>query len=201
MAKRKNYKNKHNSFQSIWWLVSVLVSVAVILGVLELTHTIHLFHSSKPASETIVTVGKPTPIPKSDVSGSSTSSTKTTTPNNSARTIGGAVDTKGTSTTTTSPSQWVSSASGQITVKQPTANATIQNGSTLSGSASVSQVDYTLIDDNEGVISQGTLNVVNGNFSGILQFAAHSSSGRLDIYSTSSFGGPEQNEIEITVNF
>lgn len=181
--------------------LGVIVAAVVVLGILELTHTIHLFSKSKPASEVIVTSGNPTPAPTKDSSENKATSKSASSSTSSTRNISGATDTNGTATATTNSKQWVTSASGAITVKQPIGNATFQSGGTLSGSATVPQVDYTLIDNSTGVISEGTLNVVNGNFSGNIQFASQSSSGRLDVYSTSTPGGPEQNLIEITVYF
>lgn len=125
---------------------------------------------------------------------------KSPTSSNTQRTISGSTDTNGQATANTNSSQWITSASGNITVEQPIANATIQSGTTLSGTAKVSTVNYRLVDDSVGVISEGTLNVVNGKFSGNLNFTPHSSGGRLDVYSTAP-NGAELNEIEIAVNF
>ena len=116
---------------------------------------------------------------------------------------------QGTSTNSSNPSttpivtnqnQWTTSASGLITIKQPLNNADVKPGFTLAGSSTVNNVQYTLIDNDVGVISQGALNVVNGDFSATINFQSHASSGRLDVYSTES-NGREINEVEITVNF
>jgi hypothetical protein len=182
-----------------WWVLAGVVALAAVIAVLELTNTTHFFHSATPASKVIVKAGKPTPAPKSN-SSAGKPTTKTATPDNTSRSISGATDTNGSATATTNPNQWVVAQSGAITVKQPTANATLQSGGTLSGSAKVDTVTYRLIDSSVGVISEGTLKVVNGNFSGALNFTSHSSTGRLDVFSTNA-QGVELNEVQISVNF
>jgi len=135
----------------------------------------------------------------------------TATPNDSSKTVaandnagsgqGIGEDTHGTDTNVSTPAnQWTKSESGQITLKQPVADSTLSSGATISGSASVSQVYYRLIDDKTGVISQGVLDVVNGNFSGKVNFYSHGDSGRLDVYSLDS-NGREVNEVQISVGF
>ncbi len=125
---------------------------------------------------------------------------KTPTSSNAQHSIGGPTDSNGQATANTNSSQWITSSSGNITVEQPLANASIHSGTTLSGTAKVNAVNYRLIDASVGVISEGTLNVVNGKFSGNLNFTPHSSGGRLDVFSTAP-NGAELNEIEIAVNF
>jgi hypothetical protein len=98
------------------------------------------------------------------------------------------------------PSKWVISASGAITVKLPSASSTIQSGSALYGSSSLSSVQYRLIDDTVGVISQSTLEVVRGNFSGAISFTPHAQTGRLDVYNVDA-QGREMNEVQIPVKF
>ncbi len=100
----------------------------------------------------------------------------------------------------TPSSQWVQSQSGNITVKQPTVNSVFNSGNVLSGSAKVGQVHYRLIDNNVGVISEGLLSVVNGDFSGTMHFTPISSTGRLDVFSTDP-NGKEINEVQIAVSF
>ena len=107
------------------------------------------------------------------------------------------------STTPNIPSstdQWTSSQSGNIILKEPLDNSTISTGANIAGSSTTTSVDYTLIDNQAGVISQGTIPVTNGNFSASMNFQNYSSSGRLDVYSTEA-NGKETNLIEIQVNF
>lgn len=153
----------------------------------------------KPASEIIKTAGTPSRAATPDVS-ANTPAPKKQPVSNTQRTIGGSTDTNGKASTTTPSSQWITSTSGNITVEQPLANTTVQSGSILSGTAKVSAVSFTLVDNQVGLISQGTLNVVNGKFSGNLNFTTHSSSGELNVYSTND-KGVEFNVIQIAVKF
>jgi hypothetical protein len=98
-------------------------------------------------------------------------------------------------------SLWTESQSGVITVKDPLQNATIASGASLVGSATASQVQYTLIDNDVGVISQGTVNVINGTFSASINFQSTATSGRLDVYTSDPTTGKEMNLVEIPVNF
>lgn len=114
---------------------------------------------------------------------------------------GTSVDKQGAPTSISTPSsQWTQSQSGVITVKTPVANATLQNGDTVAGSATIDKVQYRLIDADAGVISQGFINVVNGNFTASISFKHYASSGRLDVFSTDG-SGKEINEVQIPVKF
>lgn len=109
-------------------------------------------------------------------------------------------DQNGNIPSTPNPTTWQQSASGLITLKQPSANSTLQSGFELSGSASVSKVQYRLIDNEVGVISQGFISIVNGSFGATISFQPHASSGRLDVFSTND-SGAETNEVQIPVKF
>lgn len=113
---------------------------------------------------------------------------------------GTAVDNNGSLSTSTPPSQWVSSDSGAITVKSPALDSTVSSGFNLSGSSSLGKLQYRLVDDQVGVISQGFINVVNGNFSANIGFQEVSDSGRLDVFSTNA-DGAEVNEVQLPVKF
>jgi len=96
------------------------------------------------------------------------------------------------------PDQWVQSQSGVITVKNPLINSSFKSGDSLGGSANVNKVQYRLIDNMAGVISQGFINVYNNNFSANISFPYYSNSGRLDVFSTNS-NGAEINEVQINL--
>lgn len=100
-----------------------------------------------------------------------------------------------------SRSLWTTSASGNITLQQPYANETIQSGDHLSGLANVSNIQFILTDNTVGLIEEGNLNVVNGEFSGTLSFTPHSSSGKLEVYYPNPSNGAEEDIINIDVNF
>lgn len=112
---------------------------------------------------------------------------------------GGPKDNHGEQTATDNPSnQWVQSESGVITVKNPVNNSEIKSGDTLTGSATVDKIQYRLIDDQVGVVSQGFISVVNGNFSASVNFPSYAKTGRLDVFSSDS-SGRETNEVQIPV--
>jgi hypothetical protein len=118
----------------------------------------------------------------------------------STLTQGAATDTHGAAATNTDSSTWTVAASGNITVKSPAANATLSSGSVLSGSATLKQVEYRLIDDQVGVIAQGPLTVTNGNFSGTLSFTSKAKTGRLDVFGSAA-NGAETDEVQIPIKF
>jgi hypothetical protein len=115
-------------------------------------------------------------------------------------TQGGAIDKNGQSSVSNPQKQWAISSSGSITLKQPINNMKLNTGDEISGSAKVSKVQYRIVDDAIGVISQGELNVVSGEFAGSLQFHPKGTSGSLVVFSFDE-QSREINEIEISVRF
>jgi len=112
---------------------------------------------------------------------------------------GGAIDTGGRDVVVGQPG--ITSASGDLTVQTPAKSALITPGDTLSGTTkSSAKVQYRIIDGTVGVLGQGSLDVVNGAFSGTLQFKARASSGRIDVFNFNA-SGEEVNNIEIPVGF
>lgn len=113
---------------------------------------------------------------------------------------GESVDTNGQAIATTPKSEWVTSDSGNITLEQPIANSTLSSGAKVIGTAKSPTVDYRLSDNSIGILTQGTLSVKNGKFSGVLYFTPKATSGQLDIFTTDD-RGIELNEIQIGVKF
>lgn len=118
----------------------------------------------------------------------------------------GTISTSSTTPSISSPppaSKWTTSSTGAITLQQPYENETIQSGATLSGTvnSSITAVDYILTDNSVGQIAQGSLDVVNGKFSGTLSFVNHSTKGTLQVYSPNPNNGAEENIINIDVNY
>jgi cytoskeletal protein RodZ len=181
-------KKKQQSYKKPFLMVLVLI--VLIGGGLYVWHD-HTKSLSAVPTKAIV-VGTPSkPIQQHQSQPSSTATTQ-----------GGVVDQNG-KTTDTLPasSDWISSANGDITVQQPTTNTTIQSGAILSGLANVSNVAFNLTDNSVGLIAQGTLAVVNGKFSGTLQFTPHAGTGTLQVYYPDPGTGAEQDVININVNF
>lgn len=92
------------------------------------------------------------------------------------------------------------SASGEIEVYAPAMNSLLKSGYTIAGSSSLQRVSYRIIDNVSGMIASGELSVVNGKFSGKINFNTTANEGRLDIYGTKS-DMAEFSNIEIPVRF
>lgn len=169
-----------------------IVFIAAVLGLSQIPAIKNLFSSQHPHKTTqpsiIHSLPKkyPTTKVKAPTSSNGVSQGSSTTINNPP--------------VTTSPNQWTVSQSGVITLKEPTNNQTIASGAIISGSATVTNVGYTLIDNQVGVISQGNIPVKNGTFSAKISFKSYATGGRLDVYSTTP-SGKEENLIEISVSF
>ena len=113
----------------------------------------------------------------------------------------GVIDNNGNTTGSIPPaSEWFASSNGNITLQQPVSNSTIQSGVTISGLANVDQIGYVLTDSSVGLISQGTLSVVGGKFSGNLTFVAHSNTGTLQVFYPNPVNGAEEDLIDININ-
>jgi hypothetical protein len=134
-------------------------------------------------------------------SGTQNTAVPAKTPNGTGLQQSESTDTNGTTPATTSQNDWVTSVSGNITLEEPIADTTITSGTQVAGSAkSATTVDYRLSDNSIGVLTQGSLSVANGKFSGILYFTPKSNKGQLDVFTTNSMG-VELDEIQIGVNF
>lgn len=173
----------------------ILGAVVVLLGVCALGYAYYMKHNSpKVMSQPTAT------IHQLQSHAAANNGQKVLSPTSQVN-QGSSTDNHGTQTDNNTPSsQWTQSQSGVITLKQPTSNASLKSGDTVSGSASVGQVEYRLIDDKVGVISQGFISVNSGNFSATINFHSYAQTGRLDIFSTST-NGAEINEVQIPVNF
>lgn len=176
-------------------IVIVIVVAGAVVGGL-------LWHNNNTKDTTtsdkkIVQAGTTTKTPTPNVSANTPTTAKT---DGTGAVQSTSTDTNGQTQATTDSSSWTTSTSGNITVQQPAAKAKLASGSILSGTAKVSTVHYRLSDDSVGVLTQGTLTVVNGKFSGSLNFDAKASTGRLDVFTTNDLG-VESDEIQIGVTF
>lgn len=109
-------------------------------------------------------------------------------------------DTSGNVPSIPNQSHWSSSADGAITVYSPAKNSLITTGGSITGTSSMPNISFRLIDDVNGVIAQGSLSVVNGKFSGTFNFSTGGTNGRLDFFSAAA-DGTESSNIEIPVRF
>lgn len=110
----------------------------------------------------------------------------------------GASDTSGQSSSNTSSPR--TSSTGEITVYLPLDNAPVKSGQEISGTSTLAQVSYRVVDSISGVIGEGALNVVNGKFSGTLSVKSNATEGRIDVFGTRS-DLTEFSNIKIPVRF
>jgi hypothetical protein len=174
-----------------------MLVLALVVAVLEVTNITHYFHKAAVVSApskpfTTVTMKNQVKSSEKTPSGGSAISQGTSTDKNGQAPISGVSN---------DPSQWSTSASRLITLKAPIRNSTLQSGSIITGSTTVSnQVQYRLVDSRVGVIAQGSIKVINGIFTAAIIFIPHSDRGKLDVFSTDS-GGNEANEVQIHIKF
>ncbi|MBA3758744.1 hypothetical protein H0X10_03880 [Candidatus Saccharibacteria bacterium] len=109
-------------------------------------------------------------------------------------------DNNGTIDSSTDTSNPVVSSTGEIKLFSPKKDISISSGHTVSGTSTLFSVSYRLIDNVSGIIASGNLNVVNGKFSGKVNFTTNGTEGRLDIFGT-RVDGTEFSNIEIPLRF
>jgi hypothetical protein len=177
-------KNKKSFFKSAYFYILALTIVLIaVLAIFELTHVTDFYHKKSSDNHTSQTANSA---------------------NSNSNQQGGATDTSETTTDTTivtNQSDWTPSASGVITLQQPIDGATLKTGDTIRGIATVESIQYRLEDNRMGVIAQGNLSVVDGKFSGILQFTPKGTNGTLDIFTFDPSSGAEINHADINVKF
>lgn len=178
MVKRKNNKTKKRLIVSLAGLtVVVLLSAGILL---------YLF-LNRSDEETVSVVSDP------DFSDGTPRE-----PGSSAERNGGV--TPDDNTDFEAPSDPQTSDSGNISVYGPQPDRLFQSGDRLYGTANVDTVWYRLIDDRIGMVTQGSLPVQDGRFSGTFNFDTDGTNGRLDIYSLDS-DGRETDSVEVDVRF
>lgn len=97
-------------------------------------------------------------------------------------------------------SQWSRSTNNEIVLYSPAAQTKITSGQIVSGTSTLPTVNFRVIDSVSGVIAQGELVVVDGKFSGNINFNTAAAEGRLDLYATKE-DGAEYANIEIPISF
>ena len=183
------------------FILSILIVLLVAAGLVSYS----IYHYDSKKSKTIAHLSTSSQQKISSTPSSPSSQpTKSSSPSSvtSASTPGGVVDENGQSSGSLPPqSDWTTSSSGTITLQEPTANATLTSGQSLVGLAKVNKVNFALYDSSTGLIDQGGLNVVNGKFSGDMNFTAHASTGILQVFYSNPTNGAEEDMVEINVNF
>lgn len=122
------------------------------------------------------------------------------TPNQTTSNEGTLTDNNGSVSSTPPQSSWTVSPDNKITVFSPSKNTLIASGQEISGQSTYQKVNFRLIDDASGVIAEGNIAVVNGLFSGKLNFSSAGTNGRLDLFYSTNVS-PESSNVEIPVRF
>lgn len=190
----KSHSRKRKIFLS---LGLILLLAFLTLMILEKTHTTDLI--KMPGNTKITAKDKPAQTTSKEPSAQSTFSNgqprSTTTTN---KTEGIVTDKHGTIPSTPDESLWSKSANGSLVVYSPTQNTTLTSGQSISGSSTSNRVSFRLMDNITGVISQGSISVVNGKFSGTFNFSSKATEGRVDFF-TATPDGVESNNVSIPV--
>lgn len=191
MAKRSKISSRRFSIlKRRWLLLSFVALVLVVAGFLSWHHSPAIIPLTADQTNSGV---KPAP--------SSQNATRTPASQNTSVNQGSAVDKNGQApAAATGSSQWTAAADGLITLKEPLKDNAFKSGDTLYGAAASGPVQFRLIDNQVGVIAQGTINVVNGSFSATANFTPYGTSGRLDVFNTDQ-NGKEINEVQVPVAF
>lgn len=192
------HKNKHHNRKKAKIVLVALVVVAIVATV---TINMILAGKNKPTHDAVVSNDQTTstePTAQADFSDGTEREPGNTMHEN--RGFGGISDNNGDISGNIDTSSPLTSGSGEISIYAPGKDAAIQSGAILAGISSLSSVSYRLIDSVSGVISTGSLKVVDGRFSGTLDFSTSASEGRIDIFGARS-DGTEFSNIEIPVRF
>ena len=177
-------------------LVLIVLAVAVLI-VLERTGVIDIFPNKNNSSQDqqAETTSKQ-PSAQRDFT---TSKSREVVPS-ANKDEGYVTDNKGAASTSYPKSQWSQSTSRVVTVYNPAKGAVLKSGDTIAGEAKADKVSFRLMDNVSGVISQGTISVSSGKYSGVFNFSTTGTEGRLDVFTTDA-DGIESNVVEIPVRF
>ena len=180
-------------------ILIILLSVLVIAGtflVLEKLQIIDLINKKAPSSTSEDKTTSTTKTAQEDFTGADERE-----PGNSLnenKGSGGIADNNGTISNGTDTTNPIISSTGEITIYAPRQKADVKSGDEISGASTLQKVSYRIIDDVSGVIATGTLQVVNGKFSGKLSYVSTAKEGRLDIFGTRS-DGVEYSNVTVSI--
>jgi len=198
---RKERKTTRHSKRRIITIVIIVLFVgAVTLFVLEKTNTTSFFSSTNGNDASEAQTTSDLPSAQSDFNGGTSAEENKDPGNTLDENQGSAVIKDNNGTPSSDMSKPIKSSTGEITVYLPHTDGVLTTGQEISGTSTLSSVQYRLIDSVSGVIATGTLKVVNGNFSGNLSFNTSANEGRLDIFAARA-DASEFSNVEIPVRF
>lgn len=194
----KKYQ-KSRSKKKIFIILGVALVAVLVFGILEVSGKTNILLSQSSDKDTNDRSAKTTSkAPTAQEDFTEGNEREPSTPDRGGE--GTVSDTGGNVSSPPPQNQWSTSPSGAITVYSPGRDTLITSGSTISGKATTPKVSFRLIDNVTGVIAQGELSVVNGNFSGTFNFSTTASTGRLDVFNTRE-DGVESNNVEVPIRF
>ncbi len=113
----------------------------------------------------------------------------------------GARDTSGDIDQSIDTSNPIESATGEITLYTPKRDSSVKNNQiVVAGASTLDSVMYRISDNVSGLLTMGSLKVVDGHFSGIITINTNGTKGQLDIFGTHADGN-EFSNIPISLNF
>jgi hypothetical protein len=176
-----------------------LFVLAVTLFILEKTHTTDLVKKPSNTDQHSSDAKTTSKQPSAQSDFSSGQPRKEVTQSNMNE--GVVNDNKGVIDSVPSESVWTKSADGSsVIVYGPAANQTLKSGQKLTGTSTATVVNFRLIDNVQGVIATGTIDVIDGKFSGTFDFSTTADQGQVDIFTTAP-NGSEANTVSIPVRF
>lgn len=98
----------------------------------------------------------------------------------------GITDTNGNIPPSVDTSKPTTSQTGEITVYSPQQNQSVSRDIIVAGTAKIKTIMYRVSDDVTGVIETGSLNVINGKFSGTLKITTGAKTGQVSFFGVQS---------------
>lgn len=191
----RNEAKKLNTTRLIVVVLTILVLLGVAIFVLEKRNVTHFFGAPSVDDSNAQTTSK-LPTAQSDFSSGEKRDANTVSKPESIVT-----DNNGNVGTPPPANKWTQSQNGTITVYTPTKDAALKSGDILSGATTTTgKVAFRLNDNVSGMIATGTLDIVNGKFSGKFDFSTTATEGRVDVFSQAA-DGTESNHVSIPVRF
>jgi ABC-type Na+ efflux pump permease subunit len=196
MSRYKNQKKKNR--KRILLIVFILFAIfgAGIL-LLEETGTTNLFANKRTISDVDKNAKSSSKIDtaQSDFKNGDNRST-----NKTIKEEGSVTDKNGAIITAPPENQWSKSTDGYIVVYSPAHNSTIRSGQPIEGSSNEDRVYFRLSDNVAGVIAQGSISVVNGKYSGVLNFSSNGTEGEVEVFHQAP-DGRESSNVSVLVKF
>lgn len=202
MVSKKNKNSKTSKIRVFFLVTTLLLLTAGILGWILYRNSDNPINTSSN-----YTSGKPEFAETTEQTNIESSHPEESENNNESRTPstqvsneGSLTDNQGTIQEIPDENLWITSPGNVIALYNPQYNSILKSGDLVQGKSTSNLVSFRLIDSVSGVIAQGEISVVNGNFSGSLNFNTTADEGRVDVF-TLNPDGTESNNLEVPVRF